>query len=78
MKRDGVVKSPRRTPSRLSMRGRSSNRLSGAALTKEEKEAVLADLQKRDDETGRKSLSRIVVENYLSKVRPCILPYLLS
>jgi hypothetical protein len=50
------------------MRGRSSNALSGAALTKEEQSAVLADLQKRDDETGKKTMSRIFVEKYLSKV----------
>jgi hypothetical protein len=70
MSTDGVSKSPppRKTASSPSMRGRSSNELSGAALTKEEQSAVLADLQKRDDETGKKTMSRIFVEKYLSKV----------
>jgi hypothetical protein len=60
--------SPPKTALSPSMGGQPSSRLVGAALTKEEQKAVLADLQKRDDETGKKTLSRIVVEKYLSKV----------
>jgi len=49
-----------------STRSGRSNRLSGVALTKEEQDAILETLRQKDDETGKKSLSRRVVEDYLS------------
>jgi len=43
-----------------------TRRIDGVPLTKEEQDQVLEDLRKKDDETGKKTLSRHVVENYLS------------
>ena len=45
-----------------------SNRILGVTLTKEEQDAILEDLKRKDDATGKKTLSRIFVEKYLSKV----------
>jgi len=73
MVEEGVIKSPPQRAassirSRHSSGVRGSNRISGMhTLSKEEQQAILADLQKRDDESGKKTLSRKVVENYLSK-----------
>lgn len=41
----------------------------GMGLTSAERISVLNDLKKKDDETGKKTFSRMFVENYLSKVR---------
>jgi len=49
-----------------SFRSGRSNRLTGVTLTKEEQDAILETLRQKDDETGKKSLSRRVVEDYLS------------
>jgi len=54
---------------RVTTSGGRSNRISGMTLTKEERDAILQDLQKKDDESGKKTMSRNVVEKYLSKVR---------
>lgn len=40
-----------------------------ATLTKEEQDAILEQLRQKDDETGKKTFSRVFVENTLSKVR---------
>lgn len=57
-----------RMNSRIGSGGRGSNRLSGMTLTKEEQDAILEDLKAKDDAGGKKTLSRVVVEKFLSKV----------
>ncbi|CAJ1954597.1 unnamed protein product [Cylindrotheca closterium] len=80
MVEEGVVEAPQpkrepakrkppmtgRMDSRIASGGRHSNRISGITLTKEEQDAILEDLKRKDDATGKKTLSRIAVEKYFS------------